>query len=226
MKLAQSVRVGAWLLIGLNLLMAFGSIWIFMRMAPAIAVIIEQNERSLLACEEMLASLALVNADSTTNAALQERFTQALKRADNNITEAGESAALKSINSHYEDAFVGIQIARERTVTAITLLGEINRQAMVQADQRAQKLGSAGAWGVVFMAVCVFFGGVVFKRSLSRNLIKPLEEIHRVIGAHRAGNLFRRCSENNVPRDVRAVLNGVNELLDMCSWGGQKKSGV
>ena len=37
MRLAQSVRLGAWLLIGLNLLMALGAIGILMRMAPAIA---------------------------------------------------------------------------------------------------------------------------------------------------------------------------------------------
>jgi len=43
MKLAQSVKIGAWLLIVLNLLMAFGSIWKIMRMAPAIKVIIAQN---------------------------------------------------------------------------------------------------------------------------------------------------------------------------------------
>ena len=47
MRLAQAVRVGAWILVGLNLLMAVGAIGIFNRMAPAIAVIIERNERSI-----------------------------------------------------------------------------------------------------------------------------------------------------------------------------------
>ena len=43
MRLAQAVRVGAWLLVGLNLLMALGAIWILMRMAPAMSGIIEQQ---------------------------------------------------------------------------------------------------------------------------------------------------------------------------------------
>ena len=35
MEHAQSVRLGAWLLILLNLLMALGAIWVLMRMTPA-----------------------------------------------------------------------------------------------------------------------------------------------------------------------------------------------
>ena len=64
MRLAQAVRVGAWVLMGLNLLMAVGAIALFNRMAPAIAVIIERNERSIGACVDMLASLAGTGSDA------------------------------------------------------------------------------------------------------------------------------------------------------------------
>ena len=188
MRIAQSVRMGAWLLIGLNLLMALGSIWIFMRMAPAIEVIIERNELSLEACEEMLASLAMIGQDAFTNRALETDFENALHRAQNNITEKEEPAALESIKAAYANAFLGSKTAQQETVTAITLLGKINREAMIVADRRARQLGNGGAWGVVFMAVTVFFAGMLLKRTLTRDLVEPLEEIHTVISAHRTGD--------------------------------------
>jgi hypothetical protein len=96
-KFAQSVKLGAWFLISLNLMMAFGSIWVFMRMAPAIEIIIEQNERSLEACEEMLSILVLVNPSSKDTAQLESRFLNALNRADKNITEKEEPIAIDAI---------------------------------------------------------------------------------------------------------------------------------
>ena len=214
MRIAQSVRLGAWLLIGLNLLMAMGSIWIFMRMAPAIEIIIERNELSLEACEEMLASLATIDQDAHANRALEETFRNALRRAQNNITEKEEPAALESIKATYANAFLGSRGARQETVGAITLLAKINREAMITEDRRARQFGNAGAWGVVFMAVSVFFAGMLLKRTLSRNLVMPLEEIHEVITAHRTGDTMRRCTGPDLPRDVKLVYDGLNQLLD------------
>ena len=214
MRIAQSIRFGLWLLIGLNLFMALGSIWIFMRMAPAIEVIIDRNERSLQACEEMLASLAMMTEDKAANEALKTIFATALKRARDNITEDEEPVALKSINFGFSDAFIGNITAKQNTVSAIILLGKINREAMIIADQRARQFGYAGAWGIVFMAVCIFLVGMLFKQSLSKNLIKPIEEIYAVIMAHRSGDTLRRCSGSNLPRDVKTVFNGLNEFLD------------
>ncbi len=214
MRIAQSVRLGAWLLIGLNLLMAMGSIWIFMRMAPAIEVIIERNELSLEACEEMLASLAMIGQDSHENLALEETFRKALQRAQNNITEKEEPAALETIKATYRTAFLESRAARQETVEAIALLAKINREAMVAEDHRARQFGNAGAWGVVFMAVGVFFAGMLLKRTLSRSLVVPLEEIHEVITAHRTGDTMRRCTGPHLPGDVKRVYDGINELLD------------
>ena len=214
MKIAQSVRMGAWLLIGLNLLMALGSIWIFMRMAPAIEVIIERNVVSLEACEEMLASLAMISRDDHANQILQATFLRAFLRAQNNITEKEEPAALESIKAGFPNAFLGSKAAHQETVAAIILLGKINREAMIVEDRRARQFGNAGAWGVVFMAVSVFFAGMLLKRTLSRNLVVPLEEIHEVIIAHRTGDTMRRCTGPDLPGDVKLVYNGINELLD------------
>jgi len=194
--------------------MALGSIWIFMRMAPAIEVIIARNEHSLQACEEMLASLAMMTEDKTANDALKATFANALKRAQDNITEEEEPVALKPIRLGFSDAFLGNITERQRTVSGIILLGKINRKAMIIADQRAKQFGYAGAWGIVFMAVCVFFASMLFKRSLSKNLIIPIEEIYAVITAHRSGDTLRRCNGSDLPRDVKTVFNGLNEFLD------------
>ncbi len=216
MRIEQATRVGAWLLICLNLLMALGSIWIFIRMSPAIKEIIEQNEHSLEACEDMLASLVMITDDISANQLYIATFQNALNRASNNITEDEEPAAIKLIQSKFRSAFDGDINSKERTVFGITLLGKINREAMVKADMRARQLGQAGAWGVVFMAASLFFAGMVFKRNLLLHLVNPVEEIDAVIKAYRNGETMRRCSGANLPSDFVSIFNGINEILDQC----------
>lgn len=214
MKLAQSVRLGAWFLIALNLVMAFGSIWVFMRMAPAIEIIIEQNERSLHACEEMLSNLALVDQSAKDVEQLQSEFLKALQRAKNNITEKEEPIAIEAISKNYIQAFAGNLESKKATVSAIQHLSQINRSAMVTADRKARQFGSAGAWGIVFMASAVFMVGMLFIRGLRRSLIKPLEEIHSVIQAVKTGDKMRRCTGPDAPQDIRTIFGGFNDILD------------
>lgn len=213
MRLAQAVRVGAWTLVGLNLLMALGSIGIFTRMAPAITVIIDRNERSLQACEDMLAALAL-SIDLGGNEERMRYFKEAFDRAKKNVTEVDEPAVLHSIETTFQAAFRGDFKARQATVDSIVTLGKINREAMIFADGRAQQLGYAGAWGVVFMAVSVFIAGIIFIRGLVRRVVLPLEEIHTVITAQRNGETMRRCTGTDVPQEIRAIFIGINGILD------------
>jgi hypothetical protein len=215
MRIAQAVRVGAWLLVGLNLLMALGAIWILMRMAPAMAGIIERNDRSLYACEEMLAALALAGDDPASGEEQYlARFQAALKRAEENVTEKGESAALKTIAAGSLAAFAGDLAARRQTVAAIVRLGDINREAMTRADKHFRQFAEAGIWGVVFMAIAVFIVGLLFIRSLLGRVVRPVEELHAVIAAYRQGDTLRRCSGVDMPQEVRAVFQGINEILD------------
>lgn len=214
MRLAHAVRIGSWVLVGLNLLMAFGTIAIFSRMAPAIAVIIDRNERSLQACEDMLALLALTGKDSSFSTERQQLFRKAFERAESNITEHQEPATLQRIKMHLDALWIGDEFARRETVESILHLGKINRDAMITADRHAQQLGRNGAWGVAFMAASVFFAGVLFIRNLTRRVVKPLEEIHTVIIAHRNGETMRRCSGSDLAQDVVAVYTGINEILD------------
>jgi hypothetical protein len=194
--------------------MAFGSIWVFMRMSPAIETIIQQSERSLCACEEMLSSLALVNTEKRNHTLLKEEFSKALHRAKRNITEKEEPIAIADISKNYSKAFDGSSVALKKTISAIRSLCKINRKGMVSADQRAQQIGKAGAWGIVFMASAVFWVGILFIRSLRKNVVKPLEEVHSVIKASKSGDSMRRCTGPDMPRDIRVIFSGINDLLD------------
>ncbi len=218
MKLAQSVRLAAWFLIGLNLAMAFGSIWIFVRMTPAIEFIIDRNVTSLQTCEEMLAALAIANVNrserKTATESAQDTFRNALQRAQQNITEEDEPGIITSINQSYLKAFAGDAMALTKTVDAIRNLGAANRAAMIAADKKARQFGNAGAWGIVFMATVVFLVGMLFIRSLKRNLVHPLEEIHSVTTALRQGDTMRRCTGTGLPREIQQVYRELNEILD------------
>lgn len=213
MQLAQAVRVGGWLLVALNLLMAIGSIQVFMRMAPAIERIIERNERSLRDGEEMLSFLALSGGGAMSEQ-LRANFAEALYRAKNNVTEPEEDDVLTLIDRLSPGAFQGEASARQEMVAAILRFGAINREAIFRADYAARRLGYAGAWGVVFMAISVFLVGVIFIRSLTRRVARPLEEIHSVIAAQRRGETMRRCSGADLPQEVKIIFNGINEILD------------
>jgi hypothetical protein len=110
--------------------------------------------------------------------------------------------------------FRGDAAVRGSMIDDTRKLDQINREAMVRADRQAQQLGRAGAWGVVFMALAVFLAGVLFIRSLTARVVRPLEEIHAVMTAHRSGETLRRCSGADLSQDVAAVFTGINELLD------------
>ena len=214
MRLAQAVRVGSWVLIGLNLLMATGTIAIFSRMAPAIAVIMDRNDRTLQACEDMLAILAMVDEQGRLTRSEQQAFRAALQRAKENITETQEPETLERLETRLPLMFSGDISARRQTVEAILHLAQINRDAMTVADRHAHHLGRNGAWGVVFMALATFLAGLIFLRSLTRRVITPLEEIHTVMNAHRNGDTMRRCTGVELAQDVAAVFTGINEMLD------------
>ena len=216
MRLAQAVRLGAWLLIGINLLMAVGTIGIFIRMAPAIDVIIEHNDRSLKACEEMLAALAVSGTGRSLPAEHASFFRSAFERAKSNVTEPEEPQILEKIESRLEPLLSGEMASREAVVADVLELGRINREAMAAADRRAQLLGRTGAWGVVFMALSAFLAGVIFIRSLTRRVVLPLQEIHDVIAAQRNGETMRRCAGADLSPDVAVVFTGINELIDRC----------
>lgn len=212
MKIAYSVRLGIGTLIGINLLMAFCCIWIFLRMAPAIDQIILRNVNSLRSGRIMLTALTYAG-DAEKNADAVTDFEVALDAASKNITELHEPENLAAIEANYKAAFQGDPIARLNTVTAIDRLCETNINAMIKADFKARRLGVSGAWGVVFMASGVFFIGMLVARFLIRRLIFPLEEIYTTLESRRSGDQFRLCTVADSSDEMFRLLTDINDLL-------------
>lgn len=214
MKAVLHLSIGVWVVIGLNIIMAFGAIGVFLRMAPAIEVILEKNDASLGACENMLAQIAGITSEAAKNEALLIEFERSLALARGNVTEEEEPEAIRAIDAVYKEAFGNVQQAKRESIVAVQKLAQINRNAMDHADKRARSLGNAGAWWVVFMASCTFGAALYIMRRHQKNLIEVLEEINAVLNAHRLGDHMRRCSGAGLPSEIRHIYKGINDLLD------------
>lgn len=214
MKPFSPILTGVWFIILLNLLMAFGSIWIFLRMTPAIETIIDQNDKSLHACEDMLAAIALNNYSSKSIEKQTTLFFSAYQKARGNITEKLEKDYLDNIAINYIEAFNNNPNALKITIESIQSLSKINRAAMLRADRKAQQLGNAGAWGIVFMAISIFISSMIFKRYLYSNLIQPMDELNSVIEARQNGDTIRRFFPSDMPKNIRKIFLSLNNILD------------
>lgn len=213
MLLTNSIRVGGWLLLALNLIMAIGAIQVIIRMTPAIERIIARNESSIRAGVEMLSVLALSDGKAMDEP-LRVKFEAALQLAKNNVAEPAQDDTLAEIDRLSSGALRGETEARQEMVSAIMRLGMINRAAIFRADHAARQLGTAGAWGGVFMSACIFLAGVIFIRGVIRRVVRPLEEIQAVVAAQRRGESMRRCSGTDLPQEVKIIFSGINEILD------------
>jgi hypothetical protein len=218
MQLRRNFLLSVGILVAFNVLLAFGAIGLFTRMGPAIERILQDNVYSTEAAEEMLALLARPSIDPTS-AVRQRQFEEALQRAKNNTTELEEVPSLRRIEQHYIVALAGDDIALAVVVQALQQLTAINRQAMVSTDQEAQRLGNAGAWVAVFIAVFSFGISLIIIHRLERRVLNPLVELHDVLEAVRVGNSHRRCRALIAPDEIRQVLNSVNFLLDRSTNG-------
>lgn len=207
MRLGRNIALGAWILIVFNLLLAFGSIWGFLRMAPSIERVNERNARSLEATEKMLIALTDEGFDP-------DEFESALTLGESNVTERGEREALDAIRKLDLSRIAIDPRTRAEAVAAIVRLADSNRAAMADAAKRTRALCTAGAWGVVFMALAVFCVGIVFEQRLRRGVADPLEELRDVLRAQRGGDRMRRCSGAPISGDMKELFLNVNELID------------
>jgi hypothetical protein len=220
MKLSNSIKLGAVLIIFLNLTMAVGSIWVFQRMTPSIEHIIDRNGKSLKACEAMLEILATrkgSNVDNSEPQALDPSFEKQLSNAKHNITETNENEAIQRIEDNYREAIEGDSTALTETLLAISELRSINWNATYRADMEAKQIGNAGAWGICFMGIIVFLASLVFKKRVERNLLEPFEEIASVLSERVKGDTMRRCSRYSRSTDVRKVYALLNSWMDQMS---------
>lgn len=192
-----------------HMVLAFGSIALFMRMGPAIEKILAENVYSIEAAQEMLLLMAQEEEQPDV-----DQFHQWLIRAKNNITVPEEEPVLRRIEQAAQNFENMDESARTMLLNDIEELIAINQNAMQKADTQARDLGIAGAWAAVWIAVLAFALGWLSMRRLYRRVIAPIEELHDVLVGVGQGDLQRRCTTTEAPADVRRTLSHVNIILD------------
>ncbi len=185
MKATRETRAGLWALLGVQLLTSMTAIVLLSRMGPAIDQILRENVFSTVAVEDMLVSLALDGGADT--------FSDALARAEGNITEDSERPLLEAIAKDAAQARNGDPVARMAVVRSLRSLAEVNRQSMVSANQVASRLGLGGAWAMALMGLAGFLGSVAVWRRIDHTLLQPTQDIAQVLHAARTGDPYRRC---------------------------------
>jgi PAS domain-containing protein len=213
MPLRRDFLLSVGVVVACNILMAFVAIGLLTRMSPAFERILLENVYSNEAATEMLALLAEPTRASTAKER-QRRFASALQRAKSNITETEEVGVLARLEQQYGDALAGDASAVRVALQALKDLTAINRRVMVHTDQEARRLGAAGAWVAVFIAVFSFVISSLIIRHLERHVLNPLVELHDVLEAVNVGNRHRRCRVIEAPEEIRRVLSSINSLLD------------
>jgi len=213
MQLRRDFLLSVGVLVACNILLAFVAIGLLTRMSPAFERILRENVYSNEAAINMLALLAEPTRISTAEER-QQRFASALQRAKSNITEAEEVGPLERLEQQYSDALAGDTSAVVVVVQALKDLTAINWRAMVSTEQEAQRLGTAGAWAAMFIAVFSFVISSLIIRRLERQVLNPLVELHDVLESIHAGNRHRRCRVIEAPEEIRRVLSSINSLLD------------
>lgn len=209
MHLRKQSRAAFGLILVLQLATSFGAIALLTRMGPAIAVVAEENVESLAAVEGMAAALAL----APTGAARAEFLTQ-YQRAERNITEAAEEPLLRSIQADADAALNGDPLIRARIVANLRQLAEVNRAALREADEEAQRLARAGAWAAVFLALAAFVLVRLVNIRVDRRFVMPILEIASALDSVRQGDRFRRCSASSDSPEIQSIAESVNLLLD------------
>lgn len=210
MKLRREASLGIGAILTLQILLSMLAIALLTRMGPAIERILEENVYSGEAVEEMMALLAT----QPEPGPVPEGFDDALRRAQDNVTEEPERPLLATIERESPAAFAGDGSARRDTVRALRQLGQVNRDSMSRADAQAKRMGQAGAWAAALLGALALALGIIVYRRLRLRLELPIEELRRTTQRVRAGNLQARCPAGVGPHEVKQIASDLNWMLD------------
>ncbi|PID29486.1 MAG: hypothetical protein CR982_02695 [Candidatus Cloacimonadota bacterium] len=214
MRIFKNIEFAGWSLLIFHSLIFFSSIWVLTRISPIIEVIIKQNELSLHESRNMLSFIGL-NRGGDEKIELIEKFRKSLNFLKGNVTEKGEVDAIKTIENNYEKSFDGDYNSTKEIIKAISVLSDINREAMIMADKKAKKFGSKGAWSVAFMGILSFLFQLIFINNLKRNLFEPLDEVDIVLKEFSKGNVMRRCCKSESSKEIEVIKTNINDILDI-----------
>jgi hypothetical protein len=213
MSLERDFRLIFGLLLGLQLLTALAAIGLLTRMTPAIESILAENVYSIEAAEEMLLAIAMAQTGEGDPDS-GRLFAQALERARANITEPGEIAILNRLEAAGPLALNGDRGAARQAVHGLRELATLNREAMIRADDRAKRLGQAGAWAAAFLGMAGVLTAALGARRFRAVLLTPLAELYLTLEAAGRGDAFRRCHPGGAQPGMAKIIAGVNGLLD------------
>jgi nitrate/nitrite-specific signal transduction histidine kinase len=211
MGVKEEIRLVIVILGAVVVVLAFGTIGLLSRMSPAIERVIDENVTSTMAVQKMLASLASRDDSTQTRKAT---FADALATAQGNITEHDEVELLRRVSRSSDEAFDGDPDALASTVKALVALGEVNWHSIERADEKARRLGSAGAWTAVLLGALGFLVALLAVRRFQRRVLVPLSEIHAVLTRNHTGDHHRRCNVTSAPSELRDIAQKVNQILD------------
>lgn len=215
-ELRRDVLLPLVILTAIAVVTTAGTVALLGRMAPAIERILADNLYSLEAIEDML---VVLGSDAHDDKA-QQQFATALTRAEGNVTEKPEREHLAVLRSQGQRAVAGDEEARREVLAALLALGRINRQAVVESDEEAKRLGYAGAWAAAFLGALAFAWALLAVGRARRRIIDPLNEVAAVLVAAHTGDNFRRCRQMKAPTEVARIMHGVDDLLDVRALKG------
>lgn len=213
MDLRREIALTMLALVACSLLLAFGSIGLFVRMGPAIDRILQENAFSILAAEEILTELAQAD-DGPLKPRARSAIRDALTAAKSNVTEDSEPPVLEKLQASIPRVVEGDEQAKLQAVDLTRSLIQINWRAMRQAGDEAHRLGTAGAWAAFFVGLTSFLLSLLVVVRLQHRVVTPLVDLFVVLEEAREGDHHRRCHAGEAPREVLQVMESVNQMLD------------
>jgi PAS domain-containing protein len=213
MRIRDEIRLAVGALLAIQVLTMIAAVALLARMTPAIDQILEDNEKSIRAVERMLLAVAEPAPEPGERDRRRANFERALAEAQGNVTEASEEPVLARIVEHEEAALEGDPEARATLRAELWQLGDINRESMLDANSRAKRLGTAGAWALVFLGLIGVVCSLALMRRARVKLINPVYEIGAVLDACRAGDIHRRFNPSGASAEFREIAEVVNLLV-------------
>ncbi len=195
-----------------------GAVHLLQRLAPAAQGIADAVD-GIAASEEAIAALA---APGDPDAAI--RWTDAMQRLDARAADEREREALAAARRHGLAAFAGSEPSRAAAVETLASAARSRREAMLGEAHAARRLALGGAWGAVLVGLAGYVASLLVARRVRRRVVEPILELDRVVSAAARGAAGRRCRPLEAPREVRALVGRVNDLLDRAEAAGRRSS--
>lgn len=198
----------------LVILISATSVVLLERLAYSAKEVVQTNAYSVKATQEMLALLA--GDSSPASSAFQQGFQKAMIEAEAHISHEGEKGLLTVIREQYQVLRLEPDNQRVRMVLvrSISELSQVNRIAMIEADESVSFFSIAGGWAIVGLTLVGYLIGRMSLTNLNKGALQPMAEICVVLNDWEAGNNLRRINTSRVTGDMRRSQEIINRLLD------------